>query len=175
MVTIKIGSSTNRKGITVEPSVVLFNGNNVKKIMSGAISIWEKVEALVPILTSNNGSNGVVISNGGTNPYFVFDGNNSTYWTSPSSKVGQYVGYHFNSAVAVKKVTYYANSEWFPVKIQGSNNGSNWVDLTESFKPTTKTLTTIQLNNNTPYLYYRWTNIEAMNGVKELNTLQFYG
>lgn len=39
---IKIGSSANRKGITVDPSVILFNGNNVKKIMSGAVTVWEK-------------------------------------------------------------------------------------------------------------------------------------
>ena len=61
------------------------------------------------------------------------------------------------------------------VNISKGSDSNNQIDLTESFTPTSKTLTTIQLNNNTPYLYYRWTNIEAMNGDKDLNTLQFYG
>lgn len=37
---IKIGSSKNKKGVTIEPSTILFNGNNVKKIMSGITEIW---------------------------------------------------------------------------------------------------------------------------------------
>lgn len=40
MGTIKIGSSKDKKGVTINPSIVLFNGNNVKKIMSGITEIW---------------------------------------------------------------------------------------------------------------------------------------
>lgn len=40
MGTIKIGSSKDKKGVTINPSTVLFNGKNVKKIMSGLTEIW---------------------------------------------------------------------------------------------------------------------------------------
>ena len=61
MGTIKIGSSSIQKGITIDPSIVLFNGNNVKKIMKDATTIWEDLKALIPTMTSNS-MDGITLS-----------------------------------------------------------------------------------------------------------------
>ena len=53
MGTLKIGSASNRAGVTIEPRTVLFNDNNVKYIKSGLTEIWTNIKALIPKMTSN--------------------------------------------------------------------------------------------------------------------------
>ena len=42
MGTLKIGSSSNKAGVTVEPIIVLFNGNKVSKIMKDTTTVWKE-------------------------------------------------------------------------------------------------------------------------------------
>ena len=81
MGTLKIGSSSNKKGVTIEPKTVLFNGNNVNEIMSGSTSIWEK-EVKIPFVGTATASSS---NNSDRGPGNAFDGSHSTKWISGNS------------------------------------------------------------------------------------------
>ena len=183
MGTIKIGSSANKKGITVNPSVVLFNGNNVKKIMSGLTTIWEDIHALIPTMTSNTSSEGTASANSGNDTaYLAFDNNTSTSWfASGHSNVA--VQFKFNTA---RKVTYFDihpayESSYLRVKnfkLQGSNNGSTWTDLySGSFSSNTNVgKKTYNISNPQSFTYYRLLVVDTHENVLAgITELQLYG
>lgn len=192
MGTIKIGSSANRKGITVEPSVVLFNGSNVKKIMRGLTTIWEDIKALVPPMTSNTTPVGevIAISSHNNNPaYYAFDDSLSTLWGSNSTSTPVWVGYKFENSVCAKKATvifdysstYYVTSCTY--KYQASNDNSEWVDIspliTIGSQSGNSNGCTDVLNNSKNYLYYRiYITEQTINSAifkGSIFELQFYG
>lgn len=183
MGTIKIGSSKDKKGITVNPSVVLFNGNNVKKIMSGATTIWEDIRALIHKMSSNTSSEGTAsATENSSTAYNAFDKSTSTSWYgSGYSNVA--VQFKFNSA---KKVTYfdiypaYASS-YLRVKnfkLQGSNNGSTWTDLySGAFSSNTNVgKKTYNISNPQSFTYYRLLIVDTHESVAcGITELQLYG
>lgn len=193
MGTIKIGSSANRKGITINPSSVLFDGNNVKKIMSGENIIWKELIPLIPTMTSNTAPYGEASasSSHSSNPaYYLFDGNDTTTWrvansSTPGSSNEAYVQYKFVSPVVVKSLMMKHVSITITTKIEvlGSNNGSDFTTIktftydTTELDPITRELDFS--DNNNEYMYIRvklkQTNKHTSNSyVPQLYTLQLY-
>ena len=192
MGTLKIGSASNKKGVTINPSVVLFNGNNVKKIMSGLIEIWNDIKPLIPTMTSNTTPSGEAFANyvfsGTYAPWIAFNGTNSNYadaWTANENPMNYpyWIGYRFEKPVVVKDVMI-ANRNFTTVNavkdfiLQGSNDNSKWVNI----KSFTNTITgqSVEFHcdvseNNTAYLYYRLY-ITSSHGVElYIAKIQFYG
>lgn len=144
MGTLKIGSAKNMVGVTIEPSTVLFNGDNVKYIKSGLTEIWGYIKALVPTMTSNTTPYGKVSGSSvhtdtSQYDYFkAFDGDDSTSWISTGNKVtNQWLEYEFVNPVSVKSVYLkpsYRNAEVRAknVKIQ-AYNGIEWIDVSEVY------------------------------------------
>ena len=159
MGTIKIGSSNNQKGITIDPSVVLFNGNNVKKIMKDAITIWEDLKALIPTMT-NNSMNGITLSASSVNVssqdcYKACDGDSSTSWHDSISASGSTAWFKiaFSEQKRVKKIYFVGGGgNSATVKLQGSNDNSNFTDLTSEINVSE---TDIVVDKIGSYKYYR--------------------
>ena len=173
MGTIKIGSASNKKGITVNPSTVLFNGSNVKKIMKDSIIIWENIKALIPTMTSNTTPSGVASTSNeyqGHSAWYAFDNNDETYTYIYGATV--WLQYQFTKKKCVKKLhVVFGGIGFTTYNIQASNDGSSWVDLASDVSVSNSDVT---INNNNKYLYYR---LSATSGSKfhEIKTLQFYG
>ena len=187
---IKIGSSNNKKGITINPSIVLFNNKNVKKIMHGTTKIWDDIKALVPTMTSNTTPYGEVSfdSSRSGDAFYVFDKTNNKWVSANLATTGKcYVQYKFDSPVNVQKVG--INDYWNatnPINtckdfiVQGSNDGSTFDDIytgthTQSVDDTT--LSIYEFENEKYYLYYRFKIISVGTGASygALTELQFYG
>ena len=163
----------------------------LKSIMdaSGKYGIYITAEkavgskALVPTLTSNTGSDGGTASasstfSSGYNAYSAFDGNESTYWVTNSTGADSWIKYTFVNPTNVKTVGYIENSNKCisTFKIQGSNDGSKWDDLTDVLNIShDTTLQTIALANDSYYLQYRFYVVSATDLGVGLRTLQFYG
>lgn len=146
----------------------------------------------VPVMTSNTTPSGeciAVSSEGGAYPYYSFDGDASSRW-APAATYARvdyesWVGYQFTSQVKVSKadVTFYSKSnnnltKW---KIQGSNDGLTWVDVssnqsTQFVSNTTFTVSTAFVGAE--YQYYRLCADTLYYGGQYYSgvpTLQFYG
>lgn len=136
MGTIKIGSSSNKKGITVNPTAILFNNKNVKKIISGTNTIWEYAVALIPVMISNS-MDGITISasSSGSNlkPFYAFDNNYSTYWHPTSNTKNNYIKITFPNGKIVNKMSIsFTKSGSVSSRafiLQGSNDDLIWDDL----------------------------------------------
>ena len=189
MGTIVIGSPSDKKGITVSPSKTMFNENNVKKMMKGNDIIWiAETIALIPIMTSNTTPSGVAKADSGTSSayaYKAFDNNESTWWAS-STGIGSWLEYCFTVAKTVTKfyikAGYSSNSSGVKsFKIQGSNNETQWIDLTDEITlPNTSggAEYTGELKNTSYYKYYRFyatTNSYYDGDWVSITKLQLYG
>ena len=182
---IKIGSSNNQKGITIDPSVVLFNGNNVKKIMKDAITIWEDLKALIPTMT-NNSMNGITLSASSVNAssqdcYKACDGDSSTTWYDSISASSSTAWFKiaFPEQKRVKKIHFVGGggSKSATVKLQGSNDNSNFTDLTSAVSAYE---TEIIVDKIGSYKYYRiyFNNVyhnAATGSAPGISVLQLYG
>lgn len=90
-------------------------------------------------------------------------GNNS--WWGANNNGTHWIKIDFDNAIAIKKVKFatywsYASAQLKSesVVLEGSNDGSNWTELlNESNLTQTTDQLTFVLNNNTTYLYYRFT------------------
>lgn len=95
-------------------------------------------------------------------------------FTSPS-----YCSYQFTQDVAVCMYDYYSNTNGVKTfKIQGSTDGSAWVDLTDSITTASNAVDMKKqiINNSTKYRYYRMYITAAWNNDQvRVNELQFYG
>lgn len=135
MGTLKIGSASNRKGVTINPSKVLFNGNNVRYIKSGATEIWNCIKPLIPSMTSNNTPYGVVSASSYTDqalvPHHAFDGVQSTGWSAKSQQTNNYIQYVFDSIKYVENITirtsYSVTSYNRNMKLYVLNQNDEWV------------------------------------------------
>lgn len=162
MGTLKIGSSKNKKGITIDPNTVLFNNKNVKSIKSGVTEIWSKVEALIPTMTSDTTPSGTVTASSQANnnyaPWKAFDNNDTTKWVSTNVNYTSsiWVQYKFNQSVYARKfsVKWDVNIASISYKIQASDNGTSWTDLTDNITNTSD-VSMATLNNTKSYMYYR--------------------
>ena len=183
MGTLKIGSASNRAGVTIEPKRVLFNDNNVKYIKSGLTEIWSNIKALVPTMTSNTAPYGEIITSSYSanyEGYRAFDDNNETLWSTPQNQgANSYIAYKFTSPAIIEKVyisrtASNISASNLTLKIQGSNNGTDWKDLSDIFS-FGKEEKYIEFNNENYYLYYALRIVTTSNGYGSVSSLQFYG
>lgn len=183
---IKIGSSTNQKGITVNPQTVLFNGNSVKKIIHNSNNvIWRLAQALISTMTSNTTPSGVVsASNNDSNAWKAFDSDLSTWWYTALSVPTGWLQYKFDIAKVVTKIelanyNYSGGYRLKTFKLQGSNDGSAFIDLTEVLTlPADSEKHSFYVNNGTAYQYYRIkmiSNYAGSSNASGLAELQLYG
>lgn len=194
MGTLKIGSASNRAGVTIEPKTVLFNDNNVKYIKSGLIEIWSYIKPLVPPMTSDTTPSGEVIASGligGYEKFKAFDNNPLTSWAVDKTTLPQWVGYKFTSPANVNKVKIQnrdnsedANPKTFV--IQASNNGNDWFNVSDTLTNIYATNTSADYSreseytfeNSGYYLYYRMyvtSTASGRNDSTQIASLQFYG
>lgn len=174
---------------------MLYANANVKAVMDSVDKYgygeWALIDGTwqpkgaVPIMTSDTAPYGEVIKKStlsGKNAYSAFDGNVSTEWRS-KNETSSYIGYKFTNPICVKMVSYIQHySETTPrintFKIQGSNDNTNWTDLTatitaerDSTQPNKKYYADVDADEY--YLYIRMSITSTItNGVTEL---QFYG
>lgn len=180
---IVIGSPSDKKGITVTPSKIMFNANNVKKMMKGINVIWiAEPIALIPTMTSNTTPSGTVSASAETQPaYYAFDGNEDTYWYTYGNE-GSYIQYKFEQARCVRKIsvqTYYSgyNGLIKKFKVQASNDGSTFIDLTDTIinsNQSDKGKSEYTINNSEKYLYYRVYTVES-GAYSGWRSIQMYG
>lgn len=139
----------------------------------------------VPVMTSDTAPYGEAFANSSMTslsryPYKAFDGDPTTIWMVNTEATG-YLGYKFTNPVCVKRVYFKKDTaspnRWQEYKIQASNDGTNWTDLTETLSTETNVGEyTISVDNNNYYLYYRaYCSKTSDNGQPALYTLQFYG
>lgn len=184
---LKIGSSSKKKGVAIDPNIVLFNGKNVKYIKNNSTEIWTCMKPLVPVMTSNTAPYGQVIkdsehSSGMFKAYYVFDGKDTTRWHSTKA-ANAWIGYQFTVATKINKVMIqtFTDSKGAKLKnfiVQGSNNNSAYDDLYTGIMENSGEAQYFEFENEKYYSYYRvwgtdnYTSDDGSIGVVEL---QFYG
>lgn len=118
----------------------------------------------VPIMTSDIAPYGTVIrssvNSSSVEAWKAFDGNTATYWNSAAATDNPaYVGYKFTNPVKAKKARVYfiETNRFATVIMQGSNDNSTWVDLTEDMLSSMSVgWNEIAVTKNDGYyLYYR--------------------
>lgn len=153
---------------------------------------WEYVlNTKVPTMTSNTTPSGEVFANGQLSthyPYYVFSSatNSEPYsWVAQGNgtNVG-YIGYHFTKPVVVKKVYLENRNEENPrsvkkFKVQGSNNGTDWSDISEEFTNASSSAGVgayYSFVNNAEYSYVRVFVTDVYDtSYYGIGKLQFYG
>jgi len=138
-------------------------------------------QALVPTMTSNTTPSGecsgVFVYN--NEPWKAFDGNGDA---STSVRSLDYHGndfsitYKFENPICVLKSYVYANVPSYQItsyKIQASNDGNNWIDLTGPITNNYSGVSTV-LNNTNSYLYYRVQVLDGYVNTAFINEIQFY-
>lgn len=151
----------------------------------------------VPIMTSNNAPYGEVIFSdiygSGYEAYKAFDGNAATRWNGNNSVAHNYVGYKSTNPICLKSVHIdvfgygeVGNRKYGlgGFKIQGSNDGSNWVDLFTGDMTSVSWGEHMEVdalidNNNDFYLYHRLYSlgnpVDSATDSVSIWALQFYG
>ena len=166
--------------------LALINSPNAVDYMVRSTT-WAVSVAIVPKMTSNTTPSGEVIysSYRGSDyaPWRAFDGNDSTIWQCYRIQAPQYIGYHSTQQFKAGYIRYRINGlRNQSGKIQGSNDGSTWVDLTEevSFNQPSSNWYTENLTKNIDnYDRYRvyLTSIENKDGSNryaDFYEIQFY-
>ena len=95
-----------------------------------------------------------------TDAWRAVDNSTTTYWNgnTPSSGSKTYIFYN-PDALKVSKLTYtytYANNRATSVSIEGSNDNSNWADITSTYSGSVTTYTSTLINDKY-YKYYKLT------------------
>ena len=149
-----------------------------RRILSGIKAGGTPVE-LIPAMTSNTSPSGYVASASSQystrSPYRAFDGvwgedsvdrNKNNTWTGYSS-APQWLQIELPTAKVIKKAALMwgwssSAGTYCYFKIQGSNDGSNWADISELTYAEAKCPTNINAKvevnctSNTAYKYIRW-------------------
>ena len=126
---------------------------------------------LIPTMTSATAPSGEASASGYSNnkpAYYAFDNKDDTNWLTAVNTVASstWLQYKFASAKSAKKAVIKACVAQMTcvVKIQGSNDGTNWKDISNNveFEQTTTTSATyitkeftIKINDSTAYKYFR--------------------
>ena len=149
----------------------------------------------VPVMTSNTAPYGTASANSvsatGREAYRVFDNAGATGWlpsaVSTSVSYGDYVAYAFTNPTCIRKIYMLVNASHVNVptrnyKLQGSNDGSTWVDIEGASGSFTLSQETKAIEkefaNNEYYLRYRvvYDSLYVSGQFSLLVfTLQFYG
>ena len=147
----------------------------------------------VPTMTSNTTPSGECFGLNaydsiGYSAYKAFDGDDSeeSRFASAGNDTNGYgwIGYHFTTPVVVHKYSHGGRprSNMY-IRLQGSNDGTNWIDLDDEHAVSNAPLTPLvdrTISNSTPYSYYRLysrqTHQEDGRTLSvSLSTVQFYG
>lgn len=156
--------------------------------MYGMYLTSKEPRALVPVLTSDAGSDGGVASvsssNSSSNPaYKAFDGSDNTQWLAAGT-TDEYIQYNFNKPTRVIQVFIRPGYDDAGIHVgtftvQASNNGDQWIDLyTDTVTNESTTGKTYIFKNNMYYKFYRVFILDAGDSVSgniSILTLQFYG
>lgn len=149
------------------------------------------LDVSVPAMTGYTSPYGEVIYSSDLSnqqAYKAFDDNPSTTWSASTVNYDSYIGYRFSTPVVVDTIVYTRrvisgyNEAICTAKIQGSNDGSEWEDLTEI-------LTFDQLNTvaGTKHIWkvtknkgaHRYHKLQFISGGDRVNPtavdIQFYG
>lgn len=136
----------------------------------------------VPVMTSNTAPYGnTVAPNEGSNTpaYYAFDENPSTRATNNNTGYAEHgLGYKFVNPICPKKATIHLMTEYTinTLSIQGSNDGTNWVNVSEVINNPTKGINLdVPLNTSEYYLYVRARMTGPTTSRYGVYTLQFYG
>ena len=148
------------------------------------------LNAKVPTMTSNTTPSGLCFADSsygtGFEPWRAFkqprdaDMTNATWWSNEGTTSSErWLGYMFTSNVMVKKMVYEPNTQFYSritsIKLQGSTDGTNYVDLSSTVTVgSDASPTTVLANNNNQYKYYRIYMVPNNRSISVLG-LQFYG
>lgn len=134
----------------------------------------------VPVMTSNTTPSGQCFGDSVYAPvatrdyYRAFDNDINTPWGSENG-ANAYIGYKFTSQ---KKIyvffARYGNGRMSTVKFQGSNNGSNWSDISGVLTKGSVPFRYVKFNP-TLYQYYRLYVVSASAVRVDSQEVQFYG
>lgn len=172
--------------------------SNIKSVMDTADKYgygeWGKIDSTtwgalgnVPIMTANNAPYGEAFGTSytGYSPHQAFDGQ-TDFWASKYGLTNPYIGYKFVNPICVKRVKTVQDTQgqsdacYKNVKIQGSNDGTTWIDLKTytGGQSSSHIEQIIDLPDNTDYyLYYRLFIVDIYGGLylSYFTSLQFYG
>lgn len=163
---------------------------------------WEYIlKDKVPTMTSDTAPEGKAICSGYYSdsaygsfpPYRAFDGVNSSAWVYEGTS-HPWVGYKFSIPTMITRVymvvpRYTTGTRLKDFIIEGSNDGTNWYDISgtltfpQGTHPTTPSIAvenTYDISNDKYYLYYRVNTMSESGDTKAPNmytiyTIQFYG
>lgn len=155
--------------------------NAIIKTIQFIKGVWQPKGA-VPIMTGNTAPYGEAsassIYSTGYEAYRAFDGSLSTIWHSSGTSATQYVRYKFTNPVYVKKASVYCTTDTDRMAtaiLQGSNDGSTWVDVSEDVKSSLVSgWNDIPVTKNGGYYLYYQINFGTCISV-HISELQFYG
>lgn len=167
--------------------LALISSNNAVDYMVRSTD-WAAPTNFVPIMTSYNTPSGEVSQNPNQGAkleaWRAFDGDDTTfYYAKDYQATNQRIYYHATSPAVVDKVKVLSNTyvgsdvRINNFKIQASNDGTNWTDLTSqlTYNQSDNDPLYITLANSMAYEYYA---IFVINGKSaynfSLNTVQFY-
>ena len=171
----------------------VINSNNAIDYLVRSTSFASE-NPLVPKMTSNTTPSGECIASSNASnqeKYKAFDDDTSTQWSANNVNYdgSNYIGYNFGSTKKVAKAIFtprylpnYTPAVVASVKYQGSNDGTNWTDVSSAVSiqiTTLDTQTPVEtLFNNANYQYYRAVFLSRISGNTEVYPtcaeLQFY-
>lgn len=159
--------------------LALISDNNAVDYMVRSKTFIGNV-ALVPTMTSNTTPSGEAFGfseMSGNEYYKAFDGDDASYWRiSAGTSSNAYVGYNFGSAKRVGLAKVIGNNGTpQSVKIQGSNDGTTWTDVSSVISIPAGVETLIPIDPSNTYSRFRvyWTNPDS--GIAfGIRTIQFY-
>lgn len=171
-------------------SDILGNSTALSMLMSSTNAVdylvrcKEWINNKVPIMTSNTTPKGTAFASSeysqNLGAFNVFDGNDATYWAGVAGIFSNiYVGYTFETPKCVHKchVKFDSYVSACSYKIQGSNDGTTWNDVSNTENSLDNTFT---FNNSDEYSSYRLFIISetfptSSYGGGRVLTVQFYG
>lgn len=146
-----------------------------------ASQYWERyLKDHVPTMTSNTAPYGTAFADTLLNSnyaiYYPFTGDSSKKWYSAQNKNAHWLGYEFVNPICVKRFTVGIDWSFGSFVIQGSNDGTTYTDISQSYTPSTGDTITDTLDNDTYYKYLRIYVPANNSGIYfGINLLQFYG
>lgn len=150
--------------------------------IAGSTYFESVLNVKVPKATSDNAN---ILKSGVYNnyyAYYAFDENNSTMFGSQYNSDPKYVGYNFTTPVRINKCKLLLQSDGTStyvtkIKVQGSNDGTNWTDVETKDVSTTTTSIEFGFINDNAYSRYRAVKGAPLGDGHSIfiYTLQFYG
>jgi hypothetical protein len=116
----------------------------------------------------------------GYEAYKAFDGNNSTWWSSDTPSLNDYIEYQFTDPITPKEIAW-SSAHVKSIEVRGSNDGFETYDVVgECDNNDSTALIYYPLNNNKSYLSLRCVVTGRRSGVSSTEknsfyTIQFYG